>query len=207
MSPESIRSLAVSERRAAEALLLESLVLRMAQGEQAALAELFQRCSARVHAVALSVLQRPEDAEEAVLDTFSQAWERAPAFDPARGEVLTWLLGMAWSRAVDRLRRERRHRRTEPLHPEDGAAAYTAFMDDPVPRLLDALDAESALAGARAQLSAVQQQVLALAFFEDLSHSEIGERTGLPLGTVKSHLRRALAQLSALMGEREPGHG
>ncbi|MCG6117175.1 MAG: sigma-70 family RNA polymerase sigma factor [Aquimonas sp.] len=192
--------------RAAERLRLEALVLRMAQGEQAALAELFERCAPRVNAVALRVLQRPEDAEEAVLDTFTQAWERAPDYSAARGEVLTWLLGMAWSRAIDRLRRERRHRRCEPLHPEGGAEPYVGEMHDPTPRLLDALDAHSALADARQQLSHVQQQLLALAFLEDLSHAEIAERTGLPLGTVKSHLRRALARMAGSLGGRESVH-
>jgi RNA polymerase sigma-70 factor, ECF subfamily len=207
MDPTPAALLRTASDPAAEALRLEALVLRMAQGEQAALAELFERCSARVHAVALRVLGRAEDAEEAVLDTFTQAWERAPEYSPARAEVMTWLLGMAWSRAIDRLRRERRHRRAEPLHPEPGAEAYTGQMDDPTPRLLDALDAQSALAAASAGLSAIQQRLLALAFLEDLSHAEIADRTGLPLGTVKSHLRRALARLAALLGGREPEHG
>ncbi len=175
----------------------------MAQGEQAALGELFDRCSSRVHALALRVLQRVEDAEEVTLDAFAQAWDRAPDYDPQRGHVLPWLLGMAWSRAIDRLRRERRHRRAEPLHPEGDADAYAVAMsDDTADPLLDRLDADTALAVARARLSPAQQQMLSLAFVEELSHGEIAERTGVPLGTVKSHLRRALARLAELLGRR-----
>jgi RNA polymerase sigma-70 factor (ECF subfamily) len=191
----------------AEALRLIGLALRMAQGEQAALAELFDRCSARVHALALRVLQRTEDAEEVTLDTFAQAWDRAPTYDPQRGEVLPWLLGMAWSRAIDRLRRERRHRRAEPLHPDGEEPAYAQAMTENSADLLqDRLDADTVLAAARARLSPAQQQMLSLAFVEDLSHGEIAERTGVPLGTVKSHLRRALARLAELLGGRGPAN-
>lgn len=187
----------------AEALRLIGLALRMAQGEQAALAELFDRCSPRVHVLALRVLQRTEDAEEVTLDTFAQAWDRAPTYDPQRGEVLPWLLGMAWSRAIDRLRRERRHRRAEPLHPDGEEPAYAQAMTENSADLLqDRLDADTALAAARARLSPAQQQMLSLAFVEDLSHGEIAERTGVPLGTVKSHLRRALGRLAELLGGR-----
>ncbi|SDD34265.1 RNA polymerase sigma factor [Aquimonas voraii] len=191
------------EDTAAEALRRIGLVLRMAQGEQAALAELFDRCSGRVHALALRVLQRAEDAEEITLDTFSQAWERAPDYDPQRGEVLPWLLGMAWSRSIDRLRRERRHRRTEPLHPDVDEGSYAQAMSaDTADLLWDRLDADTAMATARSRLTPAQQQMLALAFVEELSHGEIAERTGVPLGTVKSHLRRALERLAALLGGR-----
>lgn len=193
--------------REAEGLRLVGLVLRMAQGEQVALAELFDRCSARVHAVALRVLQRAEDAEEVTLDTFAQAWERATDYDPQRGEVLPWLLRMAWSRAIDRLRRERRHRHAEPLHPEAGEKAYEEAMEDAPDLLLDRLDADTALQAARGRLSLPQQQMLAMAFVEELSHGEIAERTGVPLGTVKSHLRRALSRLAQFLGGRGAGDG
>jgi RNA polymerase sigma-70 factor (ECF subfamily) len=208
-NPPRITPIAPSthEDSEAEALRLIGLALRMAQGEQAALAELFDRCSARVHALALRVLQRAEDAEEVTLDTFAQAWDRAADYDPQRGEVLPWLLGMAWSRAIDRLRRERRHRRAEPLHPEGDEPAYAqAMTEDSADLLLDRLDADTALAAARARLSPAQQQMLSLAFVEDLSHGEIAERTGVPLGTVKSHLRRALGRLAELLGGRGPAN-
>lgn len=190
------------EDRAADCLRLIGLVLRMAQGEQAALSELFDRCSARVHSVAVRILHRAEDAEEITLDTFAQAWERAAEYDPQRGEVMAWLLGMAWSRSIDRLRRERRHRQIETPHPEGAERTYAHAMDAATEGLQDRLDAETALAAARTQLSESQQKMLALAYVEDLSHGEIADRTGVPLGTVKSHLRRALTRLAQLLGPR-----
>ena len=183
-----------------EADTLAVLVGRMANGEQLALEALYARCADRVYAVALRVLQRPEDAEEVVLDTFSQAWERASLYVPERGAALSWLLNLAWSRAVDRLRRERGHRSTLPLHPGDGEDPYAEHADDSAQRLFDALDARSALRAARADLSPAQQRMIALAFLEDLTHAEIAERTGTALGTVKSHLRRGLATLSRALG-------
>jgi RNA polymerase sigma-70 factor (ECF subfamily) len=188
-----------------EADELAVLVGRMADGEQLALEALYACCADRVYTVALRVLQRPEDAEEIVLDTFSQAWERAFLYVPERGAALSWLLNLAWSRAVDRLRRERGHRSTLPLHPVEGEDPYAAHADDSAQRLFDALDARSALRAARAELSPVQQRMIALAFLEDLSHAEIAERTGTALGTVKSHLRRGLATLSRALGMEARG--
>jgi RNA polymerase sigma-70 factor (ECF subfamily) len=183
------------------------LVARMAAGEQAALEQLYALTVDRVYATALRVLKRPEDAEEVVLDCFSQAWERAALYVPERGEALTWLLNLAWSRAVDRLRRERRHRQGFAMHPDGADETYTSCEADAGQRLFDALDARSALHAARSHLSPAQQQMIALAFMEDLSHAEIAERTGLALGTVKSHLRRGLALVAKALGLGGDAHG
>lgn len=172
----------------------------MAMGRREALEALYALYVDRVHAVALRILQRPEDAEEVVLDTFSQAWERAALYVPERGEVAAWLLNIARSRALDRLRAERRHRALLPLHPEDVSEPYPEHADDPSQRLFDQLDADSALRVVRHELSEAQQRMIALAFLEDLSHAEIAERTGLPLGTVKSHLKRGLQRLARALG-------
>lgn len=177
-----------------------NLVARMAMGRREALEALYALYVDRVHAVALRILQRPEDAEEVVLDTFSQAWERAALYVPERGEVAAWLLNIARSRALDRLRAERRHRALLPLHPEDVSEPYPEHADDPSQRLFDQLDADSALRVVRHELSEAQQRMIALAFLEDLSHAEIAERTGLPLGTVKSHLKRGLQRLARALG-------
>ena len=185
----------------------QRLVQRLKVGEPAAMPDLEANYGGRVFQLALRYMKNREDAEEVTLDTFAQAWDRAPTYDPQRGEVLPWLLGMAWSRAIDRLRRERRHRRAEPLHPDGEEPAYAqAMTENTADLLLDRLDADTALAAARARLSPAQQQMLSLAFVEDLSHGEIAERTGVPLGTVKSHLRRALARLAELLGGRGPAN-
>lgn len=184
---------------------LVELLARMASGDEAALARFYDLTVDRVFATAVRILRVAADAEEVTCDVFQQAWDRASLYQPERGAPMSWLLNLAWSRSVDRVRRERR-RREEPLHPDDSHPAYASHEDDPVQRLLEAIDARGAVARAMSQLNPAQQRMLALGFFEDLSHGEIAERTGVPLGTVKSHLRRGLAVLRAALGDGEAAH-
>mgnify|MGYP006158020815 CR=1 FL=1 len=189
---------------AVEALEAElvALVARLRFGDAEALGRLYDLALGRVYAVALRVLRDPGDAEEVVSDVFLQVWEQAATYCPERGAVMAWLQTLAWSRAVDRLRRLRRHRVPEGLHPDALPAAYTPGEGDPAEGLLDALGNAARVREAFARLSPAQREVLALAYGEDLSHPEIAARTGLPLGTVKSHARRGLAALrAALAGE------
>jgi RNA polymerase sigma-70 factor (ECF subfamily) len=184
-----------------EAADLAGLLEAMARRDGQALGRLYDLTVDRVFATALRVLRNEHDAEEVAADAFRQAWERAADFDRSRGGALGWLLGIAWSRAVDRLRRERRHRQgAEPLHPDAADPAYCAGDDDTA-AMVDALASQARLGRAVAGLSAAQQRMIALAFQHDLSHGEIARRVGLPLGTVKSHLRRALIALRQALGQ------
>ncbi|MBX3724458.1 MAG: sigma-70 family RNA polymerase sigma factor [Xanthomonadales bacterium] len=187
---------------------LSALVASMARRDQAALASFYDLTIDRVYATALRIVRNEADAEEVAGDVYQQAWQRAGHYDPARGSAITWLLGMAWSRAVDRVRRERRHRRCEELHPERHTRAYAAPDEDPAAAMIEALAGATGINRALAALSADQRRMVALAFHEDLSHAEIAERERLPLGTVKSHLRRGLASLRrALRVDGDRGDG
>lgn len=181
------------------------LVQRIRARDQSALGELYDRTSNQVYATALNLLRDPDDAEEVVGDIYQQVWEKADTYDAARGHVIAWLLTQAWARAIDRLRRDRKHART--LHLD--AADMASLRDDTMTsaRLIDALDAETAVARAFVRLSVAQREMVALAFCEDLSHPEIAERTGVAIGTVKSHIRRGLAALRKVLEAREPSHG
>lgn len=170
----------------------------MAAGDEAALGAFYDLTIDRVFATAARILDNHADAEEVACEVFQQAWDRASLYNPERGTPISWLLNLAWSRAVDRLRRERR-RREQPLHPDGPHGTYAEHGDDPRQRLFDALDASTAVTRSISGLSDVQQRMLAMAFMEGLSHSEITGLTRMPLGTVKSHLRRALAVLRAAM--------
>lgn len=183
---------------------LAPLLDRIRAREQAALGELYDRTSSQVYTTAFNMLRDPDDAEEVVGDVYQQVWEKADSYDATRGRVIAWLLTQAWTRAIDRLRRERRHGNVLHLDatdmaamPDDGATAT---------RLIDALDAESAVTKAFDRLSTAQREMVALAFYEDLSHPEIAERTGVAIGTVKSHIRRGLAALRKALGASEPAH-
>lgn len=172
----------------------EALVRRMAGGDDQALGALYDRWHAVVHGVVSRLLRQPDDVEDVVEETFWQAWRQAARFDRTRGAVQTWLLTIARSRALDRVRALRR-RREEPLEGDDGqVVVQQAAEGDP------GLDAEASerrriVVAALAGLPAEQREALELGYFGGLSQTEIAERTGQPLGTVKTRMRLAMQKL------------
>jgi RNA polymerase sigma-70 factor (ECF subfamily) len=180
----------------ADAPALAALMARIVERDERALAQLYDETSSRVYGLALRICRRAAMAEEVVEDAFWQAWRQAPRFDPARGEVMTWLLAIARSRAIDALRRDERFRHEE--LPEDDAEA-TAEPEPAALDLLDAMRGERRVHEALATLDARSRQLVALAFFRGLTHEEIATQAGMPLGTVKSLIRRALLQLRQLL--------
>jgi len=171
-----------------------TLVHGMAAGDDRSLGALYDRWHAVVHGVVARVLRQPDDIEDVVEETFWQAWRQASRFDPARGAVQTWLLTIARSRALDRVRVLRR-RRESPLEGDDGeVVVQQAAPGDP------GLDAEASerrriVAAALSELPAEQRETLELGYYGGLSQSEIAERTGQPLGTVKTRMRSAMQKL------------
>jgi RNA polymerase sigma-70 factor (ECF subfamily) len=182
------------------------LVRRMSAGETRALAQFYERWSRSVHALVVRLVRDPDDADDVVEDTFYQAWRQASRYEPSRGAVSTWIVTIARSRALDRLR-SRRRLREEPLTPVSviDELADSAYPDP-------AAGAEEAerrerVAEALRELPAEQREVLELAYFGGLSQTEIAERTGQPLGTVKTRTRLAgqklRERLAALRGGAE----
>lgn len=177
--------------------VLRKLLKNIAQGDQTALAEFYESTISRVYGVALRVARRPEMAEEVVSDVYMQVWRHAARYDESRGRILGWLLVIARSRALDSLRRQDEafshpepHQLTD--EPEDnGHNPQNAIL---------ACESHAALHHALLVLSPLQRQLLSLAFFKGLSHSEIVEHAGIPLGSVKTHIRRALTQLRDTLG-------
>jgi RNA polymerase sigma factor (sigma-70 family) len=179
---------------------LEILVCAMAAGDAGALSRIYRQTVAQVYAVARGLLRSKEDAEEIVCDVYTHAWLRAGTFDASRGSVMGWLVVMARNRAVDRLRQRR-----ELVCLDDersGGIAGTMLIDTFGPeQMLMQFQSGRAVHRALETLSPRRRQLLGLAFFYGMSHQEIADEVGLPLGTVKSHVRRALA---ALQGEISP---
>jgi RNA polymerase sigma-70 factor (ECF subfamily) len=163
------------------------LIRRLAAGDHHALGEFYDRYAGLVNALALRVLRDNSDAEDVVQEVFVQVWRQASRFDPARGSVEAWLCTMARTRSLDRLRR-RTSRREEP---EDIAPPETQQ-----PRTEEGLAVRKALQG----LSADQRRALELAYYEGLTQSEIAERLGEPLGTVKTRIRTAMLRLREVLG-------
>jgi RNA polymerase sigma-70 factor, ECF subfamily len=173
------------------------LVRRMAAGDEAALGELHDRFATLVHSAVLRIVGNPDDAEEVLEETFWQAWRQAGRYEPGRGGIGTWLVMMARSRALDRVRSRRRSReeRWDPL----AEPPETGIDDDAVaPSPLEDTQADElrrVVARAIAKLPPEQRETVELAYFRGMSQSEIAEATGQPLGTVKTRARLALQKL------------
>ncbi len=166
--------------------------------DQKAMAALYDATMSRVFGIVLRIVRRRTLAEEVVEDTFFQVWRQAARFDPSRGRAITWLLGMARSRAIDGLRREARFQH-ESL--DDDTAPDLPDHSPAADELLDTARHHADLHRALTLLNTQPRQLVAMAFLQGLSHEEIATQTLLPLGTVKSQIRRALLTLRELLGE------
>jgi RNA polymerase sigma-70 factor (ECF subfamily) len=171
----------------------------MAQGHQDALAQLYDTTSSMVNGLLLRILEHSHDAEEVMLDVYMKAWKYASGYSEKRGSVQAWLLIMARNAAIDRVRQ----RRAQP--------ATQAFDPGTFPQLAapGATPEEESLLGERRlrvqrvlkELPHDQREALMLAFFAGLTHAELAERLGEPLGTVKSRIRMGLTRLRGLLEE------
>ena len=171
----------------------------IAQGDEHSLGRLYDATVDQVFNLARSILRDPDEAEEVVFETFSQIWRTADRYSSERGSPRAWINVLARSRALDRLRRRKGASRSVDLNAVEEPAA-----DDPGPdRLLDLVSQGGAVQQALATLTAVQQQVVSLAYFKDLSYTEISTRLGIPLGTVKSHGFRAIKALRELLSDSD----
>ena len=179
---------------AARAAVDAELVRRMRSKDERALGTFYDRWFPVVHGVVSRMLESPDDVEDVVEEAFWQAWRQAERFEVERGSVQTWLLTIARSRALDRLR-SRRRLREEPLV-DSTAEADTSVPTPAAPSdpLADAEHAEQSriVRAALADLPPEQREALELGYFGGLSQTEIAEHTGQPLGTIKSRMRLAL---------------
>jgi RNA polymerase sigma-70 factor (ECF subfamily) len=167
------------------------VVQRLAAGDRDAVAELYDRHAARIMGLAIRIVRNSSDAEDVVQEVFSQAWRTAPNYQPARGTVAGWLLMMARTRAIDRLRSRQARRDAADGADLDGLPADVA----PVSEQLIASQQAARVREAMMTLPVEQRAALELAYFEGLTQTEIAERTQTPLGTVKTRIRTALTSL------------
>jgi RNA polymerase sigma-70 factor (ECF subfamily) len=173
-------------------------IAAMARGDAQAMRKLHDATLGRVYGLALRIVRTREAAEEVAVDVYLQAWRSAHTYEALRGAPLAWLLTICRSRALDHLRRAdpaEAHPDPEVLAPRESLARG----DDPQD-LLVAIEEHSQLKRALSELSALQRQLIALAFFRGLTHQEIAAHSQLPLGSVKTYIRRALAELRARLG-------
>ncbi len=168
-----------------------ALLARVRAGDQAAMGQLYDRYSNVVYSVALRVLADTAAAEDVLQDIFMQLWRNPTTFDSSRGNIAAWLSVVARHRAIDVLRK----RRPE-TDIEDVILASDASLDSEVDRRTFAGKVRSVLAG----LPGEQRGAVEMAFFDGLTHTEIAEKTGEPLGTIKTRIRTAIISLRKAMG-------
>ncbi len=173
----------------------EALLRRIAARDQLAMAELYDQTNQMVYGLALRILADPGEAEDVMVEVYAQLWRQAPEYDPSRGSPSAWVLTMTRSRAIDARRARGREQAREPL-----AAADEVSSDAPgLEAISAAAERHRFVHGALGHLSAELRQLIDLAYFAGLSHSEIAARLGEPLGTVKTRIRSAMAQLRELL--------
>ena len=164
---------------------------RFAAGEEQALALAYERWAGQIHGMAVRAFGPGPDAEDVTQQTFVSAWTGRAGYRPDQGPLPAWLVGVCRHKIADTwARRERQRREAEAAVTElqTGPPRVTAGVDTTVANrmlVLDELDL----------LDQPQRGIIELAFFEDLTHAQIADRTGIPLGTVKSHIRRTLERL------------
>jgi RNA polymerase sigma-70 factor (ECF subfamily) len=167
----------------------------MRAGDENALSEFYDRWFPIVNCLATRMLKAPADAEDVVEETFWQAWRQADRFDPQRGTVQTWLLTMARSRVLDRLRAYRR-RREDSIDSTPNVEVNDFAVSPTDPSLaVEHAERKQLVLAALADLPKEQREALELGYFGGLSQSEIAQRTGLPLGTIKTRTRLAMLKL------------
>lgn len=163
---------------------------RVANGDRTAFHEVYRRTCAKLMGVCLRISTDREEAEDVLQEVYVTVWQKAAQFDSARSSPITWLATMARNRAIDRLRAGGR-RITTPL---DGIAEPADETPDALERLLEA-EGEHGVAICIEELSKGDAMLVRTAFFEQATYGELATRSGLPLGTVKSRIRRALIKL------------
>jgi RNA polymerase sigma factor (sigma-70 family) len=174
----------------------EALVALVARGDEDALAELYDRVARVAYGLALRVLRDERHAEDAVQEAFLQVWRNAASFRADRAKASTWILTLVHRRAVDLVRREER-RQADPLT-EDAAAGIPAESTEEAAWLR--FERERVQTALR-QLPDVQREALELAYYGGFSQSELAERLGVPLGTIKSRMFSGLARLRELLDD------
>ncbi len=172
-----------------------ALIVAIARSaDRSAFARLFGHFAPRVKSYMLRLGAAPEAAEELAQEAMLSVWRKAALFDPARAGASTWIFAIARNLRIDALRRERRPKIED--DPTDAPEAETS-----ADAMVAAREAEARLREAVTALPADQAEVVRLSFFQDKPHSEIARDLDLPLGTVKSRLRLALARLRGLVGD------
>lgn len=181
------------ERAASAAHELTPLLRAIASGDKSALSKLYERTSAKLYGIVLRLLRSEADAEEVLQEIFLSVWRNAGRFDEGRASPITWLSILARNRAIDRLRR--RQLNIAPIE-----EAYDVALDEPT--ALDRLEARQEvgrLGSCLQELEERSRSMIEAAFLDGATYSQLAEREGVPLGTMKSWIRRGMQRLKGCL--------
>jgi RNA polymerase sigma-70 factor (ECF subfamily) len=193
-------SVSLSMRKDQAHLSDEALVALVARGDERALAELYDRMGRVAYGLARRILRDDRLAEDAVQEGFLGVWRTAASYSPERAKASTWILTLVHRRAVDLVRREER-RRADALDDSDrDTAAATGSAEEAAWLRFERDRVQAALK----RLPDAQREAIELAYYGGYSQSEVAERLGVPLGTIKSRMFAGLARLRELLDDTEP---
>ena len=182
-----------------------TLMTQISRGNEKALAELYDRYGRLVLSVAYQIVGQRETAEDVTLETFNRVWEKAHTYQPDKSQVSTWLTRLGRNRAIDILRRENIRLDKDSLRWAD--VTTEPVTDSQNPETITHLTMQQErVRQAVASLPETQQEVLALAYFQGLSHSEIAQTLNQPLGTVKGRIRAGMKTLRTLLATEKTDH-
>lgn len=177
---------------------LRGLISKVARWDRSAFARLYDATSSRVYGLVLRIVADRTAAEEVTLDVYTQIWNEAGRYDSSRSSVLAWLLLLARSRAIDHLRSGLRRARDAEVPMDSPALGVPDAAESPEGAAL----AQGVRRMVRSALSSIDRDkraAIELAFFSELSHREVADRLGLPLGTVKTRIRTGMIELRKIL--------
>ncbi|HKP86604.1 MAG TPA: sigma-70 family RNA polymerase sigma factor [Blastocatellia bacterium] len=173
-----------------------ALIKKVASGDQSALTTLYDSASRMVFGLIVRIVGDRETAEEVLLDVFTQVWRQASAYDTNRGAPLAWIMTIARSRAIDRLRSGKHDQQSK--EPLDSIGDLSATSADPEETTVNS-ERQRLVRAALDTLSPEQREVIELAYYSGLSHSEIALKLSQPLGTVKTRTRLGMMKLRDML--------
>jgi RNA polymerase sigma-70 factor (ECF subfamily) len=174
------------------------LLRRTGEGDRRSFEQLYERFSGVLFSTAYRVLNNQQAAEDVLQDVFIQIWEKAPLYDSNRGKPLTWAVTLTRNKAIDRLRSvQRRHRLQDDVEKEASIGEQfdgRSSLDE-----VEGIEKAQLIRDAISKLSKDQREAIQLAFFSGLTQTEIAEKLGEPLGTIKARIRRGMMKLRELV--------
>lgn len=182
----------------------KALLVRIAAKDRTAFEQFYDNSIALCFSQAMRITNKEDIAEEVISDVYMQVWNTAISYDEKRSGVMTWLMMICRSRAMDALRKRKNQQTKESVDIDTIAEPST---DEDPQDLLNAVHQGSALHRAIEQLKPQQRQLLSLAYFKNLTHDEIASYTDIPLGTVKTQIRRAIIRLKEIMNSEKLSEG